>query len=170
MDGLLKGADDGKTLVYALDLKGVAADEDFMKSLQRQFGPLLGASGDILKHIDSLAADASLKDADGVLRATLACKDAQAAGDAKIVVGAAQAMLRKVVEASARAPQDIAESVGSIALTADGANLRADGKVKIDSLLRWFCAEMEEARKQAMQRAEEFRRLQQQTRPRGEQN
>ena len=68
MDGLLKGADDGKTLVYALDLKGVAADEDFMKSLQRQFGPLLGASGDILKHIDSLAADASLKDADGVLR------------------------------------------------------------------------------------------------------
>ena len=79
-------------------------------------------------------------------------------------------MLRKVVEASARAPQDIAESVGSIALTADGANLRADGKVKIDSLLRWFRAEMEEARKQAMQRAEEFRRLQQQTRPRGEQN
>ena len=166
MQSLLKDADASKTLVYVIDLKAVAGDDEFVKNLQREFGPLLGNNGDLLKGLDSLALDGSLKGDDGVLRAALVCKDAATAADAKKVVDGAQDMLRKIIKASPRAPQDLAESVDSLALTVDGAKIKADGKVKVGSLVKWVRAEYDNARKQAMERAGELRRSQEQEQPR----
>jgi hypothetical protein len=166
MQGLVKDADASKTMVYAIDLKAVAADEQFLKSLQDQLGPLMANNGDLLKQFESLSVDASLKDDDAVLRATLACKDSGAAADAKKMVEVAQVVLRKMIETLPRAPQDVAESVGSITLTAENAKLKAGGKVKVESIVKWVRAEYENARNKAMQHAEELRRLQEQARPR----
>ncbi len=166
MQGLLKDADASKTLLYAIDLKAVAADEQFLKALQGQLGPFLANNGDLLKQFESLAVDASLKDDDAVLRATLACKDAAAAADAKKMVEGAQVMVRKLIETLPGAAKNVAQSVGSIAVTAEGAKVKADGKVKVESLVKWVRAEYESARKQAMQHAEGVRRLQEQARPR----
>lgn len=165
MQGLLKDVDASKTLVYAIDLKAVAGDEEFVKNLQRQFGPLLGNNGELLKGLESLSLDGSLKGDDAVLRAALVCKDAATAADAKKVIDGVREMLGKMIKASPRAPQDVAESVDSVAPTIDGAKLKADGKVNVLSLAKWARAEYENARKKAMDRAEELRRSQEQAPP-----
>jgi hypothetical protein len=165
MHGLLKDADAAKTLVYAIDLKTVAGDEEFAKNLQRNLGLLLEKNGEMIKAVESFALDGSLKGDDSVLRATLVCKDAATADDAKKAVEGAQEMLRMIVKASPRAPHDVAASVDSVALTVDGAKIKADGKVNVLSLAKWARSEYENARKQAMDRTEELRRSQEQAQP-----
>ena len=88
--GLLKSADASKTLVYAIDLKAVAGDEEFAKNLQRNLGPLLAQNSEMIKAVESLALDGSLKGDDAVLQATLVCKDAATAADAKKAVEGAR--------------------------------------------------------------------------------
>jgi hypothetical protein len=160
MQGLLKDTDASKTLVYAIDLKSVSGDEEFVKNLQRQFGPLLGNSGDLIKGLESLALDGSLKGDDTVLQAALVCKDATTAADAKKAIEGVREMLNKLIKMLPHAPQDVAASVDSIALTVEGAKIKADGKVNVLSLAKWARAEYDDARKKAAQRAEELRRSQ----------
>ena len=102
MQGALKEADEAKTLLYAIDLKAVTADDQFAKDMQRQFGPLLGgaANAEMLKRFESLALDGSLSGDDAVLCATLVCKDADTAADAKKMAEGGQVAIRQIVQAA----------------------------------------------------------------------
>jgi hypothetical protein len=157
----LKNVDASKTVVYAIDLKACFADEQFVKDFQRTMGPMLpGISGDALKQYESLALDATLAAEEAKLRATLLCKDADTAGDAKKMAEAAQVLLRQVIQASPRAPQELADAIKSISFTLDGGRLSATGQAKVDAVVKWMRAEQEYAIEQAKKRAQERMREQ----------
>ncbi len=176
MQSALKDADEAKTLLYAIDLKAITADEQFTKDMQRQFGPLFGGAGNVemLKRLESLSLDGNLSGDDAVLRATLVCNDAVTAADAKKMAEGCQAVLRQVVQVMPRAPREIADSINAIKFTVDGSKLQAAGQVKVDPAVAWVRAEYENARKQAVERAqraakqaEELQRRLNEVRPQG---
>jgi hypothetical protein len=150
----LKDADEGKTLLYLIDLRAVTADEEFVKNASRMFGVLVEKNPEMFKQFDSLALDGSLNGDNAALRATLACKDTQAAADAKKMAECAQVMVSKIIEASPRAPKELADSINTVKFTVDGVKLQAAGQVKVDPMLAWVRAEYENARKQAVERAQ----------------
>ena len=123
MQSALNNADEAKTLLYAIDLKAVMADDQFSKEMQRQFGPLLGgaANAEMLKHLESLSLDGSLSGDDAILRATLVCKDTDTAADAKKMAEGGQAVLRQVVQAMPGAPKDLADAIGAVKFEVDAA-------------------------------------------------
>jgi hypothetical protein len=176
MQSALKDADDAKTLLYAIDLKALTADDQFAKDMQRQFGPFLGgaANAEMLKHLESLALEGSLNGDDAVLRATLVCKDADTAADAKKVAEGGEVALRQVMQAMPRTPKELADSINAVKFTVDGSKLQAAGQVKVDPVVTWVRAEYENARKQAVERAqraakqaEELQRRLNEARPQG---
>ncbi len=156
MQNALKGTDEAKTLLYAIDLKAVMADDQFAKDLQRQFGPLLGGAGNVemLKRLESLSLDGGLSGDDAALRATLVCKDADTAAGAKRMAEGGQAVLRQIVQVMPRAPKEIADSINAVKFSVDGVKLQAAGQVKVDPVVAWVRAEYENTRKQAVERAQ----------------
>jgi hypothetical protein len=164
MQSVLKDADDAKTVLYAIDLKAVTADDQFAKNLQPSLGPLLGGAANVemLKRFDSLALDGNLSGDNAIFRATLVCKDAEAAAEANKMAVGGQAALRTIVQSVPGAPQELGEAIGGIKFTIDGAKLLAAGQVKVDPVVTWVRAQYEEERKQAQERsrkqAEEIQR------------
>jgi hypothetical protein len=156
MQSALKDADEAKTLLYAIDLKAVAADDKFAKDMQRALGPLLGGAGNVemLKRFESLSLDGSLSGDDAVLRAVLVCKDIDTAGDAMKMAEGGQVALRQIVQSAPGAPKELADAINAVMFNVDGVKLQAAGQVKVDVVLTWVRAEYENARKQALERAQ----------------
>jgi hypothetical protein len=150
MQSALNITDEAKTIVYAIDLKAVTADGQFAKDMQRQFGPLLGGNAELLKRLECLSVDGGLSGDAATLRATLVCKDAEAAANAEKITVA----LRQIIQAAPGVPKEVSGAINDIKLTVDGVKLQAAGQVKVDPVVAWVRAQYENARKQAAERAQ----------------
>ena len=141
MRDALCATDLGKTFAVAVDVKGMMASEEASRTMQQNLGGaagLQGLNGELIKNVLGFAFDASLDSSRATCNATLMCKEAKVAEDAKKMLEGGQVVLRNMLKGQKDVPGEVPDMVDAIKFTVSGTTLKGYLQTDFSPLTKWI--------------------------------
>jgi hypothetical protein len=140
-------ADFSKSMALAVNVKGLMASESFAQGFKEGFSRglaqggstgLEGVNEQFLQDLLGLAVDARLDSSKATVSATLLCKDAKFAEDAKKILDGAQVIMRNTLKGTRGAPRELSDMVDAIKFSVSGAKVKGTLQTSLEPMSKWI--------------------------------
>ena len=141
MQNAMSATDYTKTFAVAVNFKGLMANETASREVQQSLGAAPGLQGlneQFLQEVLGLGFDARLGSSKATVSATLLCKEAKSAEDAKKMLDGGQVILRNAMKAQKGVPQEVPDLVDAIKFSVAGANVKGSLQADLAPLSKWI--------------------------------
>ena len=151
MQNALSETNFSKTMAVAVNVKGLMASEDFARDVKQRIGNnselkgLEGLDEQFMQNLLGLAVDASLDSSKATVNATLLCKDAKFAEDAKKILEGGQVIMRNTLKGMHGAPRELSDVVDGVKFSVSGAKVKGNVPASLEPLSKWIKEQADKA-------------------------
>jgi len=144
MQNAMSEADFSKTMAGAVNIKGLMASDRFAREIKQNIGNdgdlkgLGGVDEQFLQNLLGLAFNASLDSSKATVNATLLCKDAKFAEDAKKILDGGQVVMRNSLKGMRGVPREFSDMIDAIKFSVSGAKVKGSLQSSLDPLSKWI--------------------------------